>query len=108
MSEMVSFTAGDGQADGYLSRPTDALHAGVVVLQEWWGLVPHIEDIARRFSAQGYLALAPDLYHGKSTVEKEEGACHEFWAPKPSRSDLLNLFFLSTQPSTTPSTPASI
>ena len=72
MSEMVSFSAGDGQADGYLSRPTDGSHAGVVVLQEWWGLVPHLEDVARRFSAEGYLALAPDLYHGKSTVEAEE------------------------------------
>ena len=52
MSEMVSFSAGDGQADGYLSRPAGAPHAGVVVLQEWWGLVPHLEDVARRFSAE--------------------------------------------------------
>jgi carboxymethylenebutenolidase len=72
MNEMVSFTAGDSKVDGYLSRPTDAPKAGVVVLQEWWGLVPHLEDVTRRFAIQGYLALAPDLYHGKSTVEKEE------------------------------------
>jgi len=72
MSEMVNFTAGDGRVDGYLSGPTDTPRAGVVVLQEWWGLVPHLEDVARRFAAQGYLALAPDLYHGKSTVEQEE------------------------------------
>jgi carboxymethylenebutenolidase len=37
----------------------------VVVLQEWWGLVPHIEDVADRFAAEGFVALAPDLYHGK-------------------------------------------
>ncbi len=72
MSEMVSFTAGDGRADGYLSRPADAPQAGLVVLQEWWGLVPHIKDVAQRFAGQGYLAIVPDLYHGKSTVEKEE------------------------------------
>ena len=48
------------------------LAAGVVVIQEWWGLVPHIEDVTERFAALGYVALAPDLYHGKSTVEAEE------------------------------------
>ena len=48
------------------------VRAGVVVIQEWWGLVPHIEDVADRFAALGYVALAPDLYHGKSTVEAEE------------------------------------
>ena len=42
------------------------------MIQEWWGLVPHIEDVADRFAALGYVALAPDLYHGKSTVEAEE------------------------------------
>ena len=72
MTKMVSFNAGDGRADGYLSRPADTPHAGVVVLQEWWGLVPHLKDVVQRFSAQGFLALAPDLYHGNSTVETEE------------------------------------
>ena len=45
---------------------------GVVVMQEWWGLVPHIKDVADRFAAAGYLALAPDLYHGKTTTEPDE------------------------------------
>ncbi|MEZ6189477.1 MAG: dienelactone hydrolase family protein [Planctomycetota bacterium] len=45
---------------------------GLVVLQEWWGLVPHVKDVTERFAKQGYTALAPDLYHGKSTVEAEE------------------------------------
>jgi len=45
---------------------------GIIVLQEWWGLVPHIKDVAARFAAQGYVALAPDLYHGKSTLEAAE------------------------------------
>jgi carboxymethylenebutenolidase len=44
----------------------------VVVIQEWWGLVPHIEDIVGRFAEHGYVALAPDLYHGKSTADAEE------------------------------------
>src|SRR5262249_22663848 len=39
---------------------------------EWWGLVPHIKDICDRFASNGFVALAPDLYHGKTTVEAAE------------------------------------
>lgn len=74
MGESVQFDAGTGAASGYLARPAEPSDppAGVVVIQEWWGLVPHIEDVADRVAALGYVALAPDLYHGKSTVEAEE------------------------------------
>ncbi len=67
----VTFSSAAGQASAHLARP-DKGRPGIIVLQEWWGLVPHIQDVAGRFAAQGYLALAPDLYHGKSTVETEE------------------------------------
>jgi carboxymethylenebutenolidase len=43
-------------------------------VQEWWGLVPHVKDVTGRFAAQGYVALAPDLYHGKLTVDAEEAS----------------------------------
>ena len=67
----VTFSSTAGQANGHLVRP-DTGKPGIIVLQEWWGLVPHIKDVARRLAAQGYLALAPDLYHGKSTLEVAE------------------------------------
>jgi carboxymethylenebutenolidase len=67
----VTFSSAAGQASGFLARP-DKGKPGIIVLQEWWGLVPHVKDVAGRFAAQGYLALAPDLYHGKSTVEAAE------------------------------------
>ncbi|MEZ5962218.1 MAG: dienelactone hydrolase family protein [Planctomycetota bacterium] len=70
MSESVQFLGGN--ASGHLERPSGRVRAGVVVIQEWWGLVPHIEDVTARFAKEGYLALAPDLYHGKKTVEAEE------------------------------------
>lgn len=70
MSETVQFL--DGQASGHLERPQAAGAPGVIVLQEWWGLVPHIKDVCRRLADQGYLALAPDLYHGESTLEAAE------------------------------------
>jgi len=74
MGESVQFDSTAGTASGYLARPGEPadVHAGVVVIQEWWGLVPHIEDVAERVAALGYVALAPDLYHGESTVEAEE------------------------------------
>jgi carboxymethylenebutenolidase len=62
-----------GPAEAVLARPS-AHKVGVIVLQEWWGIVPHIEDIVRRFAAHGYVAMAPDLYHGKSTLDAEEAS----------------------------------
>ena len=67
----VTFSSEAGQANGHLARPGKGA-PGIIVLQEWWGLVPQIKDVAARFAAQGYLALAPDLYHGKSTLEAAE------------------------------------
>jgi len=69
MSETIQFL--NDSASGHLDSAGDGA-PGVVVLQEWWGLVPHIKDICARFAKEGYTALAPDLYHGKSTVEAEE------------------------------------
>ena len=42
------------------------------MIQEWWGLVPHITDVADRFAGEGFVALAPDLYGGKKTTEPDE------------------------------------
>src|SRR5687767_15933654 len=64
MSERVTFKANGHSTAGYLAKPASGTGPGVVVLQEWWGLVPHIEDIAERFAREGFVALAPDLYHG--------------------------------------------
>lgn len=67
----ITFNSSAGQASGYLARPKQG-KPGVVVIQEWWGLVPHIKDVAERYASLGFVALAPDLYHGKSTVQAEE------------------------------------
>ena len=42
------------------------------MIQEWWGLVPHIRDVCDRFALNGFVALAPDLFHGESTTEPDE------------------------------------
>jgi carboxymethylenebutenolidase len=71
-SEMVEFQSNGKTAKGYLSLPASGSGPGIIVLQEWWGLVPHIKDVADRFAAEGFVALAPDLYHGKSTTSPDE------------------------------------
>ena len=70
-SEMVSFAANGGSADGYLAVP-DQPGPGILVIQEWWGLVGHIKEVADRFAAAGFTALAPDLFHGEATTSPDE------------------------------------
>src|ERR671913_308165 len=72
MGERVRFKANGHDTEGYLARPAAGGGPGVVVLQEWWGLVPHIEDVCERFAAEGFVALAPDLYHGEKTRSPDE------------------------------------
>jgi carboxymethylenebutenolidase len=69
---MVQFKANGGTCDGYLAKPESGQGPGVVVIQEWWGLVPHINDVAERLAREGFVALAPDLYHGEATAEPDE------------------------------------
>lgn len=68
---MISFDGNGQPYQGYLSR-ADGGGPGVLVIQEWWGLVGHIKDVADRFASAGFTALAPDFYHGKSTTEPDE------------------------------------
>ena len=71
MGERVTFKANGRTADGYLARPAGS-GPGVVVIQEWWGLVPHIERVADRLAAEGFVALAPDLYHGETATSPDQ------------------------------------
>lgn len=72
-SNMISFASNGGETPGYLSAPTGkGEHAGIVILQEWWGLVGHIKDVGDRFAREGFVTLAPDLYHGETADEPNE------------------------------------
>ena len=62
----------DIQGIGYLATPAVGSGPGVVVLQEWWGLVPHIKTLADRFAEAGYVAIAPDLFNGAQTTNPDE------------------------------------
>lgn len=71
---MISFKRPDGQEiQGYLAKPHKLEGApAIVVIQEWWGLNDQIRGVADRFAQAGYIALVPDLFRGKSTVEEAE------------------------------------
>jgi len=51
-------------ASGYLVTPPAGSGPGVLVIQEWWGLDSGIKEMTDRLGADGFVALAPDLYHG--------------------------------------------
>ena len=72
MGEMVEFPVNGGSISGYEAAPENGGGPGVVVIQEWWGLVDHIKDVCDRFAAAGFVALAPDHYHGKTTKSPDE------------------------------------
>lgn len=70
---MIGFPANGDNAPGYLARPKgDGPFPGVVVIQEWWGLDDHIKDVTERFAAEGFVALAPDLYRGQLAAEPDD------------------------------------
>ncbi|TMD69946.1 MAG: dienelactone hydrolase family protein [Chloroflexi bacterium] len=63
---------GDG-AYAFVAQPDDnAKHPGVVLIQEWWGIEPHIRDLAHRLAAEGFVVAVPDLFHGKVVTEPDE------------------------------------
>jgi carboxymethylenebutenolidase len=68
----VTFASNGGQAHGYLAKPDSGSGPGLVVIQEWWGLDDHMADIVDRFAAEGFVALAPDLFGGKVAHDTDE------------------------------------
>jgi carboxymethylenebutenolidase len=68
----VSFGSNGSTVHGYLVLPEGGRGPGVVVIQEWWGLTSHIADVANRLAAEGFVALAPDLFGGPTTHDADE------------------------------------
>ncbi len=71
--KMVEYKVnGEQHGRGYFSLPEQKRGPGLLMIQEWWGLVPHIQNMADRYARQGFVVLAPDLYDGKTTGEPDE------------------------------------
>ena len=68
----LEFPTGTGAVPGYLASPAAEHGPATIVLQEWWGLEEHIRSVCDRFAAEGFFALAPDLFRGDSTTKPSE------------------------------------
>jgi len=77
VGEMVTFKSNGGSAGGYLASPVSGKGPGVIVIQEWWGLVDQVKGVADMFAREGFNALAPDFYHGKSARIGEPDAAQK-------------------------------
>jgi carboxymethylenebutenolidase len=81
-TEMVTYKSGDETGSGYLALPeSKGPHPAVIVIHEWWGLVPWVKEQAEKLAQHGYVALAVDLYRGKSASSPEEA--HELMRGLP-------------------------
>jgi len=67
----MTFTHDGVTGQGYLAIPASGNGPAVIVIQEWWGLVGHITDVVDRFADAGFVAFAPDLYHGQIAAEPD-------------------------------------
>ena len=83
MAETVSFPSNGDTASGYLAVPDAGSGPGVLVVQEWWGLVPQIKRTCDRLAAEGFVALAPDLYHGDYAEHTEMDKANELMQTLP-------------------------
>lgn len=72
MGQIVEFPSNGSNASGYFAESVTGSGPGILVIQEWWGLVPHIQDVVDRLASEGFTAIAPDLYHGEVTTEPDE------------------------------------
>lgn len=73
-TEMLSFDTANGPTGAYTALPDGAREKAVLVIHEWWGLNEHIKDIANRYAAEGFIAVAPDLYRGRIASDSGEAS----------------------------------
>jgi carboxymethylenebutenolidase len=87
MAQTVEFPSNGGKASGYLVTPASGSGPGILVIQEWWGLDSGIKEMADRLGAAGFVALAPDLYHGQLAQHDEmDKAAHLMQSLPPDRA----------------------
>jgi carboxymethylenebutenolidase len=89
-TQTVTYKSGTEIVTGYLALPEGSgRHPAIVVIHEWWGLTDWVKEQAQRLAAQGYVALAVDLYRGQSTADPD--AAHELMRGLPNDRALRDL-----------------
>ncbi|HEY0718530.1 MAG TPA: dienelactone hydrolase family protein [Streptosporangiaceae bacterium] len=99
----VTFPSHGGTGHGYLAMPDSGGGPGLIVIQEWWGLTDHIADVTSRFAREGFVALAPDLYGGRTTHDAgEASALMNELPPEKAVTELAGAVdYLLSQPAVT-------
>jgi len=72
--ETLNLTTSRGATTAYVARPHTEVDAGVILIQEYWGINDHIRDLAGRYADEGYLCVAPDLYRGRVAADTAEAS----------------------------------
>jgi carboxymethylenebutenolidase len=73
-AESLNLSTSNGATTAYVARSDDDVSAGVLLIQEWWGINEHVRDIAGRYAREGYICVAPDLYRGRVTKDPAEAS----------------------------------
>lgn len=90
-TETVSYRSGGDTVSGFLALPAgDGRHPALIVIHEWWGLNDWTREKARQFADKGYVALAVDLYRGKSAGEDPDVA-HQLMRGLPEDRAIADL-----------------
>src|SRR5579863_124282 len=100
-TQTVEFPSGKETVGGFLALPDKpGTYPGIIVIHEWWGLNDWVKEQTEKLAAQGYVALAVDLYRGKTAANSDEA--HELMRGLPQDrgvQDLLAAFdYLGTRP----------
>jgi len=105
MAETVEFKSNGSAASGYLVKPASGSGPGVMVIQEWWGLDWGIKEMTERLGQAGFVALAPDLYHGElaghTEMDKAAELMQKMPADRAARDMSGAIDFLAGHPSVT-------
>jgi len=106
MGTNVTFRANGGTAGGYLATPASGKGPGLIVVQEWWGINDQVKGVADMFAREGFVALAPDFYHGKSATMGEPDEAQKlmmemFQADTAAKDARGAAEYLTSQPSVT-------
>jgi carboxymethylenebutenolidase len=102
----IKYSSETGEIQAYLAMPkgTEKL-PGVVVIHENRGLQPHIEDVARRFALEGYLAMAPDALSSlggtPEDTDKARDMIGQLDAQKTTKNFVAAVKYLKTHPRST-------
>lgn len=110
MGEKINFKVGTTNGSGYLALPDSGSGPAVIVIQEWWGLVGHITDVVDRFAHAGFIAFAPDLYHGQAAAEPDTAKklMMELELDNAGREIINSAHYLLSLPATSSKTVATV